>query len=470
VADARRGPGRAALALTAIAGLAAVLRLVYGSGHAGYDAAWALVWGEELAGARTPSFEAAVAPTPHPLSNLVSALLAPLGGGAESVIVAISFLSLAALAWGLFRLGETLFSRWVGALAAIVVVTRPLLVAETKQALIDVPFLALVVAAAVREARRPRSDPWVPVLLCVAGLLRPEGWLAAAAWLAWSWGATGSRDRLRNAMIVAAAPVLWSLFDLAVTGDPLHSLHGTQELAAALERPREAATAFATAPSYLRHALGEPVVWIGFAGAAAGLVWRYERSLLPAAVAGLGLSAFLALGVAGLPLLVRYLLLPAVMLGLFCALAALGWTTAGERRRTWLAGGVVALAALVIGAPGDARAVRDAVAFTDARGAIHSDLHALTDDPRVAGCDAVWVPDHRARPLVVVWLDVPPERVRTGLPAQDEPGLVLTYATPEAASRFALNLRQRPPAGDAAAPPGRRRIAANRSWRAYARC
>jgi hypothetical protein len=71
---------------------------------------------------------------------------------------------------------------------------------------------------------------------------------------------------------------------------------------------------------------------------------------------------------------------------------------------------------------------------------------------------------------VALWLDVPPERVQTGLPAPDEPGLVLTYATSEAAERFALNLAQQPPAGDAAAPPDRRRIAANRSWHAYARC
>jgi hypothetical protein len=466
VADARRRSESARLRLAgplAVAVLAVALRLIYGPGHAGYDAAWALVWGDELTSGRLPSFEAPVAPTPHPLSNVVSML------ANETAIVAISFLSLAALAWVMFRLGQELFSPWVGVLAAVIVVTRPLLVAEAKQALIDVPFLALVVGAAVREARRPRTDPWVPVLLCLAGLLRPEGWLAALAWLAWSWAPSSPRERLRNAAIVAAAPVLWALFDLIVTGDPLHSLHGTQELAAALERPREASTAFATAPSYLKYALREPVVWLGFAGAAAGLLWRYERSLLPAAIAGLGLGAFLALGVAGLPLLVRYLLLPAVMLALFGALAALGWTTPGEGRRAWMAAGAVALVALAIGLPGDVRAVRDAVAFTDEREAIHADLRELTDELDVA-CDAVWVPDHRARPLVALWLDLPPDRVRTGLPAQDEPGLVLTYATPAAAERFALNLAQQPPAGDAAAPPGRRRIAANRSWRAYARC
>jgi hypothetical protein len=458
-----------------VAGLAVVLRLLYGPGHAGYDAAWALVWGDDLASGRAPDFEAPVAPTPHPLANVVSALLAPLGDGAETAVVALSFLALAALGWVVFRLGEALYSPWVGALAGLVVVTRPLLVAETKQAVIDVPFLALVVGAAVLDARRPRSDVRVPVLLALAGLLRPEGWLAGAAWLAWAWRPATGRERLRYAAILATAPLLWALFDLLVTGDALHSLHGTRDLAVELDRPREAATAFATAPAYLRYALGEPMVWIGFGGAAAGLVWRYERSLLPGAIAGLGLGAFIAIGIAGLPLLVRYLLLPAAMLALFAALAALGWTMPAAKRegRGWLVAGIVALALVAVSVPGDVRALDEVVSFNDERGSIHGQLRDLAADPSVEqaadACPGIWVPDHRARPLLAAWLDVAPERIRTGVPGDEERGLVFVYGSDAAAERFAITL-EIPPAGDAATPPGRTEIATSPAWRAYARC
>ena len=37
---------------------------------------------------------------------------------------------------------------------------------------------------------------------------------------------------------LVAAPVTWALVDLAVTGDPLHSLHATSELADDLGRVR----------------------------------------------------------------------------------------------------------------------------------------------------------------------------------------------------------------------------------------
>ena len=76
---------------------------------------------------------------------------------------------------------------------------------------------------------------------------------------------------LRWAALVVAAPLLWALWDLVVTGDPLWSLHGTQDFAEELERPRELGTAFGAVPAYLRDALGDPYLWLGLAGAAAGL-------------------------------------------------------------------------------------------------------------------------------------------------------------------------------------------------------
>ena len=92
-------------------------------------------------------------------------------------MIALSWLALGALGWLAFRLGQALYSARIGALFALLLLTRPLLVLETGQAVIDVPFLALVVAAMLAEARRPRSGWTVPILLFAAGLL--AGGLAA---------------------------------------------------------------------------------------------------------------------------------------------------------------------------------------------------------------------------------------------------------------------------------------------------
>ena len=78
----------------------------------------------------------------------------------------------------------------------------------------------------------------MPVLLGVAGLLRPEAWLLALAWAAWALPVR--RDRAAVVAAALAAPLLWIAFDLAATGDPLHSLHGTQALAAAARAPARA--------------------------------------------------------------------------------------------------------------------------------------------------------------------------------------------------------------------------------------
>ena len=225
---------------------------------------------------------------PHPLANAVSLLLALLGGGALPVAMALSWLSLSALGGLAFLLGRRLYSAWVGVAFAVVVLTRQLLIRETQQAVVDLPFLALILAALLVEAGRPRERTLVPVLLCAAGLLRPEGWLVGLAWFAYAARGRPRAQVVRWAALVVAAPVVWSLWDVVVTGDALWSLHGTQDLAQQLERPRAFGTAFGALPAYLRDALDDPIMWLGLGGAAAGLLGFYERSLLPAALAAAG--------------------------------------------------------------------------------------------------------------------------------------------------------------------------------------
>ena len=88
----------------------------------------------------------------------------------------------------------------------------------------------------------------MPVLLALAGLLRPEAWLLGLAWLAYAGRGQPRAQVLRWAALSLAAPLIWALWDLAVTGDPLWSLHGTRELAEQLERPRDVGTAVQRPP------------------------------------------------------------------------------------------------------------------------------------------------------------------------------------------------------------------------------
>src|SRR5947209_10174748 len=109
----------------AIAATAVPLRLVSGVGFANYDSLYALVWGQQLSRGETPAYGVAIAPTPHPLFEFVGLVLSPLGPGAmEDVLVALGYLALAGVGWVVFRLGSEWFAWPVGALAAVLVLTR----------------------------------------------------------------------------------------------------------------------------------------------------------------------------------------------------------------------------------------------------------------------------------------------------------------------------------------------------------
>src|SRR3989441_11016597 len=77
-------------------------------GHAflNYDTFYALVWGSDLAHGRQPDYSVPVAPTPHPLAQLIGIVLTPFGAGAEDLMLAIGLLALGMLAVGLVRAGQ----------------------------------------------------------------------------------------------------------------------------------------------------------------------------------------------------------------------------------------------------------------------------------------------------------------------------------------------------------------------------
>src|SRR5271168_5481232 len=88
---------RSAVAALSIAAGALVLRLIAGVGFANYDTLYALAWGGQLSRGSTPAYEVPIAPTPHPLVEVLGLVLAPLGPHAvESVAVALGFIALSA--------------------------------------------------------------------------------------------------------------------------------------------------------------------------------------------------------------------------------------------------------------------------------------------------------------------------------------------------------------------------------------
>ena len=154
------------------------------------------------------------------------------------------------------------------------VLTRPALERDALLGYQDTPFAVLIVWAVLLEARRPRRGVPVLVLLAVAGLMRPEAWALAGLYALYVWRGASNRERAVYAGLTALAPALWALMDWLVTGDALHSLHGTAALAETVDRRRDPLTGPYWTAKYLGYTLREPLV----VGIPIGLVVRLPSS------------------------------------------------------------------------------------------------------------------------------------------------------------------------------------------------
>src|SRR4051812_38473466 len=385
---------------------ALVLALVVWVTYPNYDSYYSLLWGREILHGHLPNFEAYRAPTEHPLGVAFGTLLAPLGKDADRVMVLSTIVAFVALAGGTYRLGRLCFTPFVGALAAFLVLTRFDFPSLAVRAYIDIPFMATIVWAAALEAARPRRGPVVFLLLAAAGLMRPEAWLLAGVYFLWmSWEATW-RERAVYAVLTALGPVLWAMTDYVVTGDPMFSLTSTQDLAAELERQKSGGDVIAALPSYLRGTVKTPVFFAGLIGMALS-VWRFPlRTVIPVLLFLAGTFTFVATGVAGLSVIVRYLLVPSVMLSLFAAFTVGGWTMLPRRsraRRIWAGAAAVAtvvgLAYTALNPPNPTR-FNNELTF---RGDQGTSLHALLHERAVRNgmrCGPVSVPTHKLIPDV----------------------------------------------------------------------
>jgi len=509
-----------------VAAVSAALLLLFPVGFPNYDTIYALVWGRELAHGASPDYGAALPPTPHPLADLFGFVTTPLGNGAIDVTMVAAYVSLALVGYLVYRLGALWFDRPIGAVAALIVLTRAPYLSNGLRAYVDLPYIALCLGALAIETKRPRAGWPVLALLALAGLLRPEAWGFSIAYLAYLLLApsnalaipeaanpasspnqnafegesraslertdTQSAGLIRPALVRArealfsrrgvglavlalSAPLLWVLFDGITTGDFLYSLTGTQETVETLKRHTGPVDLVLWGP----RALGEVMQWPGMVGALGGVVlslaFLRRRSALGIAAVVLALAAFAFLAAAGLAIIARYTMLSGALLAIFVAVALLGWRLLGRDhpwRRRWQAfAGIVALM-FVLWAPNqwslDSTVHRDL--FN--QGKIERDLSRLVDAGAFAKplCGPVAVPNHRAVPRLAFGLDVKPTAIvsasEEGIPRR---GYFLDPASQFVIHNFILDPND-PTRISRAVPTGFLEVARNDSWILYRRC
>lgn len=494
-----------------VAGVTAVLLLLFPYGFPNYDTIYALVWGRELAHLDSPDMAAALPPTPHPLTELWGLATTPFGDGMLTLTMIGAYVSLGLIGFFVYRLGSIWFDRWIGAVAAAIVLTRAPFLSNGLRAYIDLPYIALCLGALLIEAKRPRAGWAVLLLLALAGLLRPEAWLFSIAYLIYLSLEPADTDRqnvseeekapleladtqnaglIRPAFVRArgafssppptlivlalAAPILWALFDLITTGSPTYSWTGTKETVETLERQ----TGPVDLVLYGPRRLGEVLQWPGMVGAFGGVVlglsFLRRRSTLGVAAAALALGAFALLACGGLAILPRYTMLAAAILAIFAAVGLLGWRLLEPDhpwRRRWQVFAAIVLAMFLVWLPNqwdlDSRVDTDLT--NQAR--IENDLTDLVDAGAFEPlCGRVAVPNHRAVPRLAFGLDVKPTQIvsasEEGAPAR---GYFVAPASDEVIHNFILDPND-PTDPTFPVPDGFRRVAGNDSWIVYRRC
>jgi hypothetical protein len=466
---------RVELLVVAALAVAAVCAALLVPTYPNYDTYFHLVWGRELLDGIKPDFDAYAAPTEHPLFLALCAVVGLMGTDADRALVVICVLSLVALAWGTFRVGEACFGPWPGLLAAAFVGSSFAFLLYAARAYVDVPFLALVLWAAAMEARAPRRGTAVMVVLAVAGLLRPEAWvLAGAYWLWCGWAApTGSR-RFDLLALAVAAPLTWCLVDLLVTGDPLFSLHATSDLADELNRNRGLSSVPGSFVSFITDTARPPVALAGLVGAV--LLWRLGRGRalhVPIALLGAGAVTFVGTGLAGLSVLPRYLTVPVVAVCLLAAYGVLGFTTLepGPLRRAWsraaIGAAVVGLVFVVVKAP-VVNTLRSELRFIKGT---HDDLVAILHAPAVQRdlrCGPLTFPNYRLVPDTRWLLDLPARRVGARSARRRTRGVAMFVLGTKELKRYGFAAGASPSTN--VPDPGFIPIARNARFSAYAAC
>jgi hypothetical protein len=501
-----------------VAAVTAVLLIVFPVGFPNYDTIYALVWGRELAHGISPDYGAALPPTPHPLTDLIGLVTSPFGEAPITVIMVLAYVSLGLIAYFVYRLGTVWFDKWVGVLAAVIVLTRAPFLSNGLRAYVDLPYIALCLGALYIEARKPRAGWPVLALLVPAGLLRPEAWGFAIAywlWLAfalrragpstltgrkldteasfrpvntvagWELGWRGERSGRELAwlgLLALGGLILWVLFDAITTGNPLYSLTGTQETVESLKRQTGPVDLVLYGPRRLGEVMQWPGMIGGFGGLVLGICLLRRRSALGFVAVVLALLAFAFLAAAGLAIIARYTMLAGAILSIFFALALLGWRFIDRgdpwRLRWQIFAGIVLLMVL-IWLPNQWDLDKQVHTDLTNQGRIENDLSDLVDEGAFSPeCGPIAVPNHRAVPRLAFGLDVKPTDVVSASEAvsgEEKEKLNKVGYWVEPASSFVIhnyildpndktNFKSLEP------PAGFHEVASNESWRIYSRC
>jgi hypothetical protein len=483
-----------------VAAVAALLLLLFPVGFPNYDTIYSLLWGRELGDGLSPDRNAALPPTPHPLSELFGLVTSPLGDGAIDLTMVVAYVSLGLVGYLVYRLGSLWFDRPIGVAAALIVLTRAPFLSNGLRAYVDLPYIVLCLGALAIESKRPRAGWPVLALLALAGLLRPEAWLFSIAYLAYlalpvlrrrGQGTRMPRERADTqgaeptgealvrtwGILVAlaiAAPVLWAISDWITAGSPTYSFTGTRDTVETLERQ----TGPVDLVLYGPRRLGEVLQWPGMVGALGGavlgLAFLRKRSAIGVAAALLALGAFAVLACAGLAIIPRYTMLAAAVLAVFAALGLLGWRLL-ERdhpwRRRWQAFAAVVALMFVIWAPNQYDLLHRVDTDLTNQAGIEDDLHGLAESGAFEPpCGPISVPNHRAVPRLAFDLDLPPSRiVSSSEQRQPDRGYFLDPASPFVVHNFVLDPND-PARLETPVPAGFREVARNDSWVLYRRC
>jgi hypothetical protein len=453
-----------------------------------YDSYYSLLWGREVLDGSPLFFEGFRVPTQHPLAIAVGAGLSLLGDGADRLWIAIIFASFIALVWGLYRLGRVAFTPLVGLIAAALLVTRFDFAFLAARGYIDVPYMALVVWSAALEAERGRRGTPVFILLALAGLLRPEAWLLAGLYFLWMALRGSWRQRLWYAALAAIGPVTWCAVDLAVTGDPLFSLLYTSGSAEELGRQRTLSEIPIAIPYFLASLVKPPVFLGALAGLLIALFLTPRRMVVPFVLLGCGLGTFVLIGLAGLSVIERYLIVAALGLLIFAAVTLGGFTMIARGTRLRMAWQVGAVVVVVLG-----------VAYTGARvnlgrfeselrfrGKAHQALEQALRAPEVRQglrCGPLTLPNHKlvpdARWIAGLGADEAFARADVGRPGATRPdngrgAQVDTGVAIYVTGRFALFKHAFTDKADSplieVPRPGWERVAVTPYYAAYVRC
>ncbi len=508
--------------------VSAVLLLVFPVGFPNYDTIYALVWGRELAHGVSPDYGAALPPTPHPLTDFIGLVTSPFGEAPITVTMILAYVSLGLIAYFVYRLGATWFDKWVGALAAVIVLTRAPFLSNGLRAYVDLPYIALCLGALYIEARKPRAGWPVLALLVPAGLLRPEAWGFAIAYWLWlafdirrassasrpsgadpgsaltgrklateasfrpintvfgwevGWrGERGGRELGWLALLALGGPIIWVLFDAVTTGDPLYSLTGTQETVESLKRQTGPVDLVLYGPRRLGEVMQWPGMVGGFGGLLLGITLLPRRSALGFVAVVLALLAFACLAAAGLAIIARYTMLAGAILSIFFALALLGWRflERGNRWRIWWQAfaGLVLLMVLVW-LPNQWDLDRQVHTDLTNQGQIENDLTDLVNEGAFdPACGPVAVPNHRAVPRLAFGLDVRPTDIVSASEAVSpeekrklaEAGYYVEPASSFVIHNYILDPNDKTNFDEVEPPAGFHEVAANQSWIVYSRC